>query len=316
MKILIAFGSKHGGTAELAERLGVRLVASGFAVDVLPASAVSDVQPYDAVLLGGGLYAGRWVAEASRFVLEHVKALRQRPVWFFSSGPLDGSAARGKLDPTPQVARLLAHVGGRGHVTFGGRLAPDTRGFIASKLARTKAGDWRDLDQLDAWADQVAADLTAQPVHAAQQASAFARLPSRTALALLCLAVGLSAVGGGVSLAASPDGSLLQLPLSVLTHSPFQDFFVPGLLLILVVGLGNTASAALHLLRRDSAPFASLASGFTLLVWMAAEVVILRQVEPIQAALVLFALLIVALSIRDLMGMFPVQYAAGRPAAR
>ena len=32
-----------------------------------------------------------------------------------------------------------------------------------------------------------------------------------------------------------PDGSSIGLPLSVLQHSPFHDFFAPGLLLLLFV---------------------------------------------------------------------------------
>jgi menaquinone-dependent protoporphyrinogen oxidase len=104
------------------------------------------------------LYSGRWQREARRFVKRHSGALRERPVWLFSSGPLNGSAAE-EIPPVPQVQELLGRIGARGHVTFGGRLPADAKGFPASAMAKTRAGDWRDPSQIRAWAAEVAAEL-------------------------------------------------------------------------------------------------------------------------------------------------------------
>jgi menaquinone-dependent protoporphyrinogen oxidase len=54
----------------------------------------------------------------------------------------------------------MARVGARGHCTFGGRLAPDARGFPASAMARTRAGDWRNQEQIREWAIEVARALS------------------------------------------------------------------------------------------------------------------------------------------------------------
>ncbi|MGZ3461377.1 MAG: hypothetical protein ACXU86_23040, partial [Archangium sp.] len=89
---------------------------------------------------------------ARQFVKQHAEELRGRPVWMFSSGPLDDSAARDELPPVKQVQRLMERVGALGHITFGGRLEPDAKGFIASKMARTHAGDWREPRLIQAWA--------------------------------------------------------------------------------------------------------------------------------------------------------------------
>jgi menaquinone-dependent protoporphyrinogen oxidase len=79
-------------------------------------------------------------------------------VWLFSSGPLNGSAAEA-IPPVPQVRELLERIGARGHVTFGGRLAADAKGFPASAMARANAGDWRDPAQIRGWAAEVAVEL-------------------------------------------------------------------------------------------------------------------------------------------------------------
>lgn len=65
------------------------------------------------------------------------------PVWLVNSGPLDDSAEQRDIPPTAQVAKLASRVGARGHVTFGGRLEPGAKGFPASAMAKTEAGDWR-----------------------------------------------------------------------------------------------------------------------------------------------------------------------------
>ncbi|WP_330328843.1 Rv1733c family protein [Streptomyces sp. NBC_00536] len=47
---------------------------------------------YDAVVLGGALYAGHWSRTAKRRAERDADALKHRPVWLLSSGPLDRSA--------------------------------------------------------------------------------------------------------------------------------------------------------------------------------------------------------------------------------
>ena len=46
------------------------------------------------------------------------------PVWLFSSGPLDDSAAEGDIPAVPQVQQVAKEIRARGHRTFGGRLTP------------------------------------------------------------------------------------------------------------------------------------------------------------------------------------------------
>jgi menaquinone-dependent protoporphyrinogen oxidase len=159
MRILVTYGSKLGGTKGIAEQIGGVLEESGLDVTVQPVEEPSALEGYDAVVVGGGLYAGRWPRPARQFVKQHAAELRSRPVWFFSSGPLDDSAAGATIPPTPAVDRLIEAVGARGHVTFGGRLAPDAKGFIASRMARKHSGDWRDAGAIRGFATEIAAKL-------------------------------------------------------------------------------------------------------------------------------------------------------------
>lgn len=164
MRVLVTWGSKHGGTEGIGRILGAALTGHGLMVTCSPVEQVKELGSFDAVIVGGALYANRWPASVRRFVSRHIEPLRKKPVWFFSSGPLDDSADRGELAPPIQVAVLAERVGARGHVTFGGRLEPDVKGFPASAMAKKSSGDWRNPERIRAWADRLAAELpTAAP---------------------------------------------------------------------------------------------------------------------------------------------------------
>jgi menaquinone-dependent protoporphyrinogen oxidase len=158
--VLVAYGSKMGGTAGIAEMLGEALATHGVSAEVRPAREVEDLAPYRAVVLGGALYAFRWHRDARRFVRRHGPALRERPLWLFSSGPLDGSATERPIPPVRFVAGAARRLGARGHATFGGRIAPDAKGFPASVLAKGSAGDWRDPAHIAGWGREIAVALS------------------------------------------------------------------------------------------------------------------------------------------------------------
>jgi len=158
--ILVAYGSKRGGTRGLAEIIGDALRELGHEVHVQPAGQRLLSDP-DVVVVAGGLYANRWHGDARRFVARHRRLLSERPVWLVASGPLDESADAGMIPPVPQVATAAATIGARGQRTFGGCLAPDAKGFPASAMARNgQAGDWRNPELVRAWAADVHRQLT------------------------------------------------------------------------------------------------------------------------------------------------------------
>jgi menaquinone-dependent protoporphyrinogen oxidase len=159
MRVLVAFGSTRGGTRGLAYMVADGLRDQGMKVDVRPASAVRRLSGYDAVIVGGALYAGRWHQAARQFVLRHRSYLLDCPTFFFSSGPLDDSASDGDVPPVKGVEALMQQVAARGHATFGGRLDQNARGFLARALARKHAGDWRDNAQVRRWTAIIAAEM-------------------------------------------------------------------------------------------------------------------------------------------------------------
>ncbi len=161
MTILVAYGTSRQGTAGLAEMIAEAFVRLGRGAVAVPARAAGDPTGYEAVVVAGSLSAGRWHRDARRWVRSHAAALRATPTWLVTSGPLDDSARGGAIPPVPHVAAAMDLVRARGHMTFGGCLAPDARGFPAAAMARTRAGDWRDPDHVREWVASVDAELSA-----------------------------------------------------------------------------------------------------------------------------------------------------------
>lgn len=138
------------------------LVAHGMQADLGDANSVDELDGYDAVIVGGALYNGKWHPDATWFVDRNFEALRATNVWFFSSGPLDGSARSGSLAPVAHVQELARQADVRGHMTFGGVLEPKSSGLLASLMSWGKPGDFRDPKHVEEWVELIVARL-AQP---------------------------------------------------------------------------------------------------------------------------------------------------------
>ncbi len=161
-RVLVAYASKYGATAEIAERIGAVLRQAGLAVDVLPADRAGDPASYQAVVLGSALYVGRWRKEAARFLETNAAALAERPLWLFSSGP----TGEGSLETLMQGWRAPAgleavfeRVKPRDHAIFHGamdaaRMSTLERWLI--KKIKAPLGDFRDWEAIPAWAAGIA----------------------------------------------------------------------------------------------------------------------------------------------------------------
>lgn len=84
--------------------------------------------------------------------------------------------------------------------------------------------------------------------------------------------IGIGAVFGGALLIISPDGRYLQMSIDILQNSPFRNFLIPGIILFLVIGVGNVISAALCFKMHKIAGFAGLFFGFGLIIWIFVQV--------------------------------------------
>src|SRR4030042_3428682 len=81
-KILITYATMCGSTAEVAQVVGDEVTNRGYQVDVLPLSAVKNLQPYEAVVVGGPMIMG-WHRAALRFLKKHRQEFKRIPLAVF-----------------------------------------------------------------------------------------------------------------------------------------------------------------------------------------------------------------------------------------
>lgn len=160
MHVLVSAASKHGSTAEIAQAIAAQLNDRGLTASVIEPDDVTDLQAFDAVVLGSAVYAGRWVASA-RDLAERIARCHTKPaVWLFSSGPI-GAPPKPEGVP-PEVEGLMEATAAVGHEVFVGRLDKADLGLAERtivKMLRAPEGDFRDWDAIRAWADAIAVRL-------------------------------------------------------------------------------------------------------------------------------------------------------------
>ena len=115
----------------------------------------------------------------------------------------------------------------------------------------------------------------------------------RPTLAILLALVALNALGGGLYALSGAR----EVPVEWLAGTPFESYFVPGLILLLLVG-GSAGIAAWMILRRSRyARTASLAAGVVLLIWIVVQVRMIGYVSWLQPTVGLISMLVLGLTL-------------------
>ena len=98
----------------------------------------------------------------------------------------------------------------------------------------------------------------------------------RIAATILLIFLGISALFGGGAFIVDPSGSLIQMPLSHLEHSPFKNFLIPGLILFLFNGVSGIVIAILAIRKYR---FYTELQGIVQDVWIVVQLIMIRSVS-------------------------------------
>ena len=182
MRALVVHASRSGSTQEIAERIAETLRHSGFEAVTQSAAKADSPADYDFVVIGSAVYFNRWMRPAKQFVRKHQKILLNRPVWLFSSGPIgtEKKDAQGRDLCTVLVPKEIPEfrraIRPKSHRVFFGAMDPGKLKFPLSLLLKLPAnegnavfplGDFRDWNDVEAWADSIAKAMTASNVSVA-----------------------------------------------------------------------------------------------------------------------------------------------------
>jgi menaquinone-dependent protoporphyrinogen oxidase len=164
-RILVAHASRAGSTAEVAEAVGQVLRDCGAEVDVRPVKGIQGLAGYDALVLGSAIWMGKPLREAVRFAAAQQHALANLPVAYFvlcetlrEDTPANRDRARrflGPLQKLKQPVSLGLFAGAKDY----GSVHPLVR-WVLMNVLKLPEGDWRDWEQIRAWAAALAPQLS------------------------------------------------------------------------------------------------------------------------------------------------------------
>jgi menaquinone-dependent protoporphyrinogen oxidase len=167
--ILVAYITRSGSTAEVAEAIGKRLCEAGLPAEVAPMGSVKTVGERQALVLGAPLYMLQLPGEMYRFLDRNREAISALQTWFFVLGPIDDKPEQ-FADARNQAEKALAKASwftpAELHV-FGGKFDVNKMPFPMSLLRHLPAfpmrnmpaKDIRDWAAIRAWADGIAGQL-------------------------------------------------------------------------------------------------------------------------------------------------------------
>ncbi len=168
MSILVTYASAKGSTHEIADRIASRLKTFVTPVECIPVKEVeaSALSNYSAVIVGSAIHMGSWLSPASRFIRNNGQALKAKPVWAFSVGmpPQESDLVNEERMMDKKIRKQLPDL--RGHKLFQGRFYKQDLGWFLGMIFtccvprnKTKFGDERKWDVIDAWADTIGKEI-------------------------------------------------------------------------------------------------------------------------------------------------------------
>ncbi len=167
MKLLVAYASKYGSTAEIAKVIGDELHQRHYEVEVKSIDDVDSLIGYDAYVIGSAVYAGGWMKSAARFLRSSQDVLAGHPVWLFSSGPTgqgDPNEIMGGWTFPEDLKTVLEKINPKDVILFHGKIDPDrlssTERMIIKSVNAT-VGDYRDWLVVRGWVRRIDLDLKA-----------------------------------------------------------------------------------------------------------------------------------------------------------
>ena len=83
--------------------------------------------------------------------------------------------------------------------------------------------------------------------------------------------IGITAIAGGFRLVSNPNGTS-DIPIEWLNSSPFPNYLIPGLVLLIVIGCGNVLGGIFSLLSKRYAGGLAAMLGTFLILFMTIEV--------------------------------------------
>ena len=156
-RILIAYATRAGSTAETAVRMGELLAKRGLQVDVRPVASVTGLGPYSAVVAGSAIRTGAVLPEMLTFLQNNQAAFQQKPLsLFILCMTLAADTESNRETVGAYLAPVRAVVKPASEGLFAGVMDMNKLKLLerlAIMAMDAPSGDFRRWDQINAWTE-------------------------------------------------------------------------------------------------------------------------------------------------------------------
>jgi hypothetical protein len=91
---------------------------------------------------------------------------------------------------------------------------------------------------------------------------------------ILLLILALNAIVGSLLLISDPSGTSIQIPVELLEDTPFKDYLIPGIILLISNGILSLTVATMTILKSKHYPWFITLQGIVLIGWLTVELII------------------------------------------
>ncbi len=165
-RILIAYATRCGSTAEVAEAIRGVLSETGVTVDCLPVGEVTDLTAYGGIVVGSAIRMARWLPEALDFVKKNRAVLKGAEAALFTvclTMKDDTAENRGRvLSFMEPVLKEISSVNPSRIGLFGGKVDFRALSFANRSVLKLKGvseGDFRNWPIVKAWAGELSSSF-------------------------------------------------------------------------------------------------------------------------------------------------------------
>jgi len=165
-KILIAYESQFGSTAEVATFIGKNLSVDKQEIEIKKINEIDDLSPYSKIIIGSAIQYDKWMPEARNFVIANRKELEEIPVaFFFTCLVLSKKTEKARLQAkgySDNLKSLVTEIKPTSVGQFAGVLDYSKMSFGQRILAKglfaiigVKEGDYRDWKKIKKWTEKL-----------------------------------------------------------------------------------------------------------------------------------------------------------------
>jgi len=110
-------------------------------------------------------------------------------------------------------------------------------------------------------------------------------------LGIVQILIALGAIPASIMFLINPDGSLMGMTTTMISQSPFPDYLIPGLFLLIIHGIGNIIGAVFSFNLIDAAGKTGALFGLILVLWITIQMYWMGYISFLQPIMLGFGII-------------------------